>query len=88
MADFYEILRIAGPWGGPVLIFGLLYARGHLSTGRELAQLREELTLERTERNAERAELRQEIVYWRDLTWSFSRIADHVAGALPPCTVP
>lgn len=69
-----------------LIVLGLLYAyaRGHLATGREIKQLEAELLLERQERATEKAELRAEIQYWRNLTWSFSKIADQVAGALPP----
>lgn len=84
LTELYEILKVAGPWGGPVVVFGLLYARGYLATGRELRQLQEELTLERAERTTERAELRQELSFWRELAWSTSRIADQVVGSLPP----
>lgn len=83
MSEFYEILKVAGPWGGPVVVFGLLYARGYLATGRELKQANEQLELERAERLRERTELRQEITYWRDLTWSGTRIAEGAVGALP-----
>ena len=82
MTELFEILKVAGP-SAPFIFLGLMYARGYIATRREMDQLREELERERTERAAEKAELRQEISYWRNLTWSFSRIADQVAGALP-----
>lgn len=80
MTELYEAWKVFGGLG----VLALLYTWGYIATGRELKQVKEELERERTERTAERVELRQEITYWRDLTWSFSRIADQVAGALPP----
>lgn len=80
MDVWLEVWKTFG-WLG---LFALAYARGWLATGREVKQLEDELARERTERIHERTDLRHEITYWRDLTWSFSRIADQVAGALPP----
>jgi hypothetical protein len=73
VGEWVEILRVAGPWGGPVVAFVVAYARGYIATGRELKQL-----------ETANAELRGEVKYWRDLAWSFSRIAEQTAGALPP----
>jgi len=84
VSDVLEILRVAGPWGGPVLVFGYLYARGHLATGRELQQAKVECERERIERERERAELRKELTFWRDIAWRSSSIADQVVGALTP----
>lgn len=83
MSEFYEILKVAGPWGAPVIAFVVAYARGYLATGRELKQANDQLEQERAERLRERTELRQEISYWRDLTWSGTRIAEGAVGALP-----
>jgi hypothetical protein len=75
-----EVWKAFG-WAG---VAALLYARGWIATGREVKHLETELAQERQERITEKAELRAEIQYWRNLTWSFSKIADQVAGALPP----
>lgn len=83
MTDLGEILRVAGPWGGPVVVIGLLYARGYLATGRERDYYKDALGIERQERVRERQELREELVFWRDMAWSTSKIADQVVGALP-----
>lgn len=83
MNEVLELLRVAGPWGGPVLVFGYLYVKRHIATGRELAQLEETCKQLTRDRERERAELREELSFWRDIAWSSSRIADQVVGHLP-----
>lgn len=73
MDAWIEVIRTVGPVGAPYVLFGWLYIKGFLATGRELRQL-----------ERERAELKRELAFWRDLAWSTSRIADQVVGALPP----
>ncbi len=72
------------PGVAPFLVFGYLYARGHLATGRELQQIKSDCDRERTERERERTELRKELTFWRDIAWRSSSIADQVVGALAP----
>ena len=84
MGEWLEIIRIAGPWGGPAVVGAYLYVKGHIATGRELKQIETALAQERKEREAERKELRRELTFWRDIAWSNSRIADQVVGQLQP----
>jgi uncharacterized membrane-anchored protein YhcB (DUF1043 family) len=81
--DISEWLYAQGPFGIGILIFGYLYARKYITTGRETRQLELELAREREERDLERQELRKELAFWRDLAWTASKLADHVVGVLP-----
>ncbi len=84
MGEWFEVLKSSGPLGMFVGGMLLAYARGHIATGRELEQTKVHWQWERTEHERERAELRKELAFWRDIAWRSSSIADQVVGALTP----
>jgi di/tricarboxylate transporter len=81
--DFTQWAVNQGPLGILILIFATAYMRKYIYTGREYALLLETLERERKENEKERDELKRELGFWRDISWTASKLADHVVGQLP-----